>query len=279
MIIIKNETDRYNVNAKRLIDDSFESAHTKTSVTVEASPPDNIVTISSVLSMVLVALMLLLTAKKETDSTIWLTLSILCIGVIAFIISKHVKSAKLYKESKKSPKTKVKDNKKKEFQELFDYEGLTESYSALDLSRKVSSLLNKQTDPTYVTALRQMTERLSKVNNPTHILGKVITPIPDLFSQSKRRVYMAEKDDKIIIYDADFMHPLGELIADKDNILSFGEYQNYNKKIPNPGGGRIRQDSIIIEIQGDNEESIFFEFRNEDYFDIRKTLGSRKEVK
>lgn len=282
MVKVLNSTDKYDIEPKKLIEKSFENAYTKTAVTVQVSPPDTLVTVFSVISMVLLAGMFFLTAKYDTsvdkNPSLWYTLAAGCTGIIAYIISKHLKSEKLYKESMKVSKTKVKDEKKENFLEMLEYDELPETMPALDLARKVSSLQSKQTDLTYLTALRQIGEKLSKINNPEDLLCKMISTVPNVFPQPKRRLYVKEKDGQINFYDSDFMHPLGEIVCEKDNVVSFGEYSKYQKRVPNPGGGKIRPESIIVEIKDDNY-NLFFEFRNDDYDEIKKLFGGKKEVK
>ena len=55
MIKVQNTTEKYDIEPKRIIESSFESAYTKTAVTVHVTPPDTIVTIFSVISMILLA--------------------------------------------------------------------------------------------------------------------------------------------------------------------------------------------------------------------------------
>lgn len=282
MIKIQNTTEKYNIEPKRIIENAFESAYTKTAVTVHVTPPDTLVTVSSVISMILLAGMFFLTARYDTaadrNPALWYTLASACAGVVAYIISKHVKSGKLYKEYMNGSKTKEKDNKKKVFFEMLDYDNLPETIHALELVRKVSGLMNKQTDITYLTALRQINDKLSSVNNPDGLVCKMISTIPDVFPQPKRRFHLKDEGEQIIFYDADFEDPFGEISCDKDDVVSFGEYAYYSKRVPNPGGGKIRPESIILELKDDNH-NLFFEFKNHDYEDIRKMFGGKKELR
>ncbi|HHT92030.1 MAG TPA: hypothetical protein GXZ66_00780 [Clostridiaceae bacterium] len=281
MIKVQNTTEKYDIEPKRIIESSFESAYTKTAVTVHVTPPDTIVTIFSVISMILLAGMFFLTAKYDSSAdrnpALWYTLASLCAGIIAYIISKHMKSEKLYKQHMSGSKTQEKDKKKEAFFEMLEYHSLPEKIHALELARKVSGLMSRQTDFTYLTALRQINDKLSNVNNPDNILCKMISTIPGVFPQPKRRFYLKEEDGQIVFYDADFEDPFGEIICHKDDVVSFGEYVNYSKRVPNPGGGKIRPESIIVELKDDNY-NLFFEFKNHEYEDIRKIFGGKKAI-
>ncbi|NLN03527.1 MAG: hypothetical protein GX166_01700, partial [Clostridiaceae bacterium] len=177
MIKVQNSTEKYYIDPKRIIESSFESAYSKTAVTVNVTPPDTVVTVFSVISMILLGGMFFLTAKYDTSAdrnpALWYTLASLCTGVIAFIISKHAKSEKLYKEYMSGSKAKEKDKKKEAFFEMLEFDSLPEKMHALELARKVSGLMNKQTDFTFLTALRQINDKLSNVNNPGTLMCKM----------------------------------------------------------------------------------------------------------
>ena len=79
--------------------------------------------------------------------------------------------------------TQEKDKKKEAFFEMLEYHSLPEKIHALELARKVSGLMSRQTDFTYLTALRQINDKLSNVNNPDNILCKMISTIPGVFPQ------------------------------------------------------------------------------------------------
>lgn len=282
MIQILNKTDKYNIDPKKVVTNSFDSAFEKTAVTIPVRPPETLVTVFTVISLLLLAGMLYLTAlydkSKDANSTLWFTLGTACFGIIAFYLSKYFKSVKLYKDSLKSPAASKKDKQREAFCALFELDEMPEQVNAMDLQRKVSSLMGKQTDATYLAALRQVNDKLAGKNNPQDLLCKMISTEPEVFKQPKRRLYLKSDSGNLVFYDSDFMNPIGEIVCDSDDVVGFGEYENYPGKINNPGGGKIRPDAIIVEIK-DEKHNLFFEFRGEDYDALRKILGGKKEIK
>lgn len=149
---------------------------------------------------------------------------------------------------------------------------------AMELQRKVSPLMGKQTDVTYIAALRQINEKLASKNNPEDLLCKMISTEPEVFKQPKRRLYLKADAGSLVFYDADFMNPIGEIVCDLDDVVGYGDYAKYPNKFNNPGGGKIRPESIILEIK-DEKHNLFFEFRTEDYDALKKILGGKKEIR
>lgn len=70
MIKILNKTDKYNIEPRKIITNSFEAAYEKTAVDVPVKAPDTLVTVFTVISLLLLAGMLYLTAiyDKSKDA-------------------------------------------------------------------------------------------------------------------------------------------------------------------------------------------------------------------
>ena len=157
-------------------------------------------------------------------------------------------------------------------------ETIPEITLAATLQDRVRPLLGKQRDQIYNTALRSVSEELVLVNNPSLSMCKLITPLKEVFTQSRHRFYFKEEDGKFIFFDSDWMNPKGQIVCDTGDVVSFGKYTNYANSINSASGGKIRPDAVILEIQ-DESGHIYFEFHQSEYDALRKRLPGKKEKK
>ena len=150
--------------------------------------------------------------------------------------------------------------------------------TAADLQNSVRPLLGKQSDAIYNTAIRSVAEDLIQINNPDLPLCKLITPLDEVFTQPRQRLYMKSVDNRLVFFDAEWQTPKGEISCDFADVVSFGRYTQYTSGINSANGGKIRQDAVIVEIR-DEEKHIFFEFSQQAYATVRKILPGKKEKK
>jgi len=276
-----NETKRYNVKPNEMVTDAFETAYTRYAEEQPVAPPDLTMPVFTSLSMVLLFVLFLLTAFEYTEEKhIWFILAGLCLMLAARSCYKYYIQNKNYRNAAGKPS--LVKAKREGFLSLFQIDEanlkrLPETILSSEMIKKVSPIIGKQNDQVYNTALREISEDLARINNPSLTMCKLLTPCTDIFKQSRRRLYFKNEDNSLIFFDTDWMNPLGEIVCDEDDVVSFGEYSKYPSDI-NKSGGKIRQDSIIVEIKDDNNH-IFFEFQNDSYAEIKKALPSRKEKK
>ena len=272
-----NETKRYNVKPVAVIGDAFETAYTRYAEEQPVAPPDLAMPVFTSLSMVLLFVLFLLTAFEYKDEKhIWFILAGLCIILAGRSCYKYFIQNKQYKQAAGKPSV-VKAKRDGFFSFFQDDEDLPETTTAANMLKMVSPIIGKQNDQVYNNALREMSEDLARINNPSLTMCKLLTPCGEIFKQSRRRLYFKDEGAYLVFFDTDWMNPLGEIVCDEDDIVSFGEYSKYPSDI-NKSGGKIRQDSIIVEIK-DADNHIFFEFQNDSYAELKKALSSRKEKK
>lgn len=271
------ETKQYNVRAQSMLSAAFERAYSRYADAQEAAPPDAVTLGFSIVSLLLVIGMLILTTLRYSSETIWYVLIALCIFFIGRMIYRYVKARAEYRKAAGKPSTIA--QKKKAFFDLFGgIDEIPEVTTAADLQDRVRPLLGKQNNTIYNTALRTVSEELIQVNNPSHILCKLITPLDEVFTQVRQRFYFKEENGEFIFFDSDWMNPKGQIQCSATDIVSFGKYTQYTSRINSAGGGKIRQDAVILEIQDDSKH-LFFEFSQHEYDTLRKRLPGKKEKK
>lgn len=273
-MIIEKETSRYLVSPERLIENSFSRAYDSASDAPVVSPPDLSVTVTSCISMALIFGMCFLTAIVKNDAK-WYAIGAGFVLIAVYIVYKHIKKLKTYKDAN-SEGTKKYDFKK-EYESLFPAE-LPEKMPASEMAKKIAPLQGKQKKDLYNNAIRDLISSLNSKNNPGDVLCKNLSLYGELMTQPKRRYYFTPEDGKFVIYDADFMNPRGELVCDAEDILSFGTYANYPSKI-GVNGIKVSQDSVVIEIKtGDGDDArLYLEAHSNDYDRLKKMLGAKKE--
>ena len=273
-MIIERETSRYEVSPQRLIENSFTGAYNSASDAPVIAKPDLSVTIFSCISMVLIFGMCLLTGYQK-NSMIWYGVGVAFLLLIVYIISKHMKKMKIYLNANSQSTQKY--DYRAEYLSLFPQD-LPARMPASEMARELAPLQGKQKKDIYNNAIRDLISSLNAKNNPNDIMCKNISLYGSLMSQPKRRYYMRSEDGKIVIYDADFMNPRGELVCDADDVLSYGLFSSYPSKI-NTSGSKINQDSIIIEIRtGEGEtDRLYLEVHGMEAERVQKLLGSKKK--
>lgn len=276
MISIK-DTERYNVVPEAIIGNAFETAYTRYAEEQPASPPDLAMPIFTGISMVLLCVLFLFTAKEYPQkSTTWLILSAACIAFASYRATKYVKKRKEYRKAAGKPST-IKA-KRVEFFALFTKNGqeLPATLTAGEMLKSVSPIIGKQNDQVNNSAIREISEELAGINNPSLTMCKLVNPCGERFDQPKRRMYFKEENGSLVFFDSDWNKPKGEIVCSEDDIISFGEYSKY------PGinkfGGKIRADAIIVEAQDENTH-IYFEFQSECLPKLKKIFSSKKEKK
>lgn len=281
MIEVNKNTSKYNVNPRYMISDTFEDGYKRFANEQVAAPPDKVSLIATALSFILLIAILILTSFTYKDQFyVWLALAALCVILLLRSVMKYTKARKEYLKAAGKPTTISK--KRKRFYSLFsDGENLSDLpnvMSAGEFLPIVARLMGKQEEQLYNGVLRTIHEKLAAINNPNLPMAKIITPFGDVFNQTKRRLYVVEEDNKLIFFDADWMNPKGEIVCDMENIVSFGRFSQYPSNINSAGGGKIKPDSVIIEIQ-DETNHIYFEMVSDLYNYVKKMLPSKLEKK
>ena len=273
-MIIERETSRYEVSPQRLIEDSFTGAYNSASDAPVIAKPDLSVTIFSCISMVLIFGMCILTAIQK-GAMIWYGVGVAFLLLIIYIVHKHLKKTKIYRDANSQGTQKY--DYRTEYLSLFPQD-LPSRMPASEMARELAPLQGKQKKDIYNNALRDLISSLNAKNNPNDIMCKNISLYGTLMNQTKRRYYMRGEDGKLVIYDADFMNPRGELVCDMSDVLSYGLFSSYPSKI-NTSGSKIHQDSIIVEIQtGENEsDRLYLEVHGMEAERVQKLLGSKKK--
>ena len=281
MIEVNKNTSKYNVNPRYMISDTFEDGYKRFANEQVAAPPDKVSLIATALSFILLIAILILTSFTYKDQFyVWLALAALCVILLLRSVMKYTKARKEYLKAAGKPTTISK--KRKRFYSLFsDGENLSDLpnvMSAGEFLPIVARLMGKQEEQLYNGVLRTIHEKLAAINNPNLPMAKIITPFGDVFNQTKRRLYVVEEDNKLIFFDADWMNPKGEIVCDMENLVSFGRFSQYPSNINSAGGGKIKPDSVIIEIQ-DETNHIYFEMVSDLYNYVKKMLPSKLEKK
>lgn len=281
MIEVNKKTSKYNVNARYIISETFENGYKRFANEQVAAPPDKVALVATCLSFTLLAAILILTSFKYKDQMyIWLLLAGLCAALLARSVMKFMKARKEYLKSAGKPSTITK--KRKKFYSLFsEGENLSDLPNVMPAGEflpMVARLMGKQEEPLYNGVLRSIHEQLAAVNNPNLPMAKIITPFGDVFNQTKRRFYVVQEENKLVFFDADWMNPKGEIVCDIDDIVSFGRFSQYPSSINSAGGGKIKPDSVIIEIK-DESNHVYFEMVSDSYNLVKKMLPSKLENK
>jgi len=278
MIKVTNHTDRYMVDPDKLIGDSFDKAYERTLEEIPKIAPDKATAITTVISITLVGFMFVATAfglktNDKPDATM-LFLGGLCVCLIVFLIYKYFKDYAKYINASGKPSAKI--SKRQQFFALFGT--LPDQMSTGDLLRKISPMIGKPENISYKVALKSIVDMMTIQNNPADIKCKLVTTFGDIFTQPKRRMYLAVEGESLIFYDADFSKPKGEIQFDMEALQSYGMFSKYPQRINSSGGGKISPDAVIVQIK-DEKHDIYFEFQNEEYDKLKKIFSHKKELK
>ncbi|MCR5694533.1 MAG: hypothetical protein K6G89_06130 [Clostridia bacterium] len=273
-MITEQETKRYEVSPERAIENSFSGAFDSISDEPVVSPPEKSVLVSSILSMLLISGMCTLTFVDDRAQIVWLIVGILAFAVIGFIVFRYIKALKKYEKATSQGSQRF--NYKQEYVSLFPE--LPDRMNAGELTKAIAPMQNKQRRDVYNNAIRDLITKLNTVNNPSDVLCRNLSTYGNLFAQPRRRCYIKSEDSKIVIYDADFSAPRGELIIDPSDVLAYGEPDSFEyisevKKT----GNKISSDAILIAIKTDEEGGrLYIESHANDLLKLKKILGKSK---
>ena len=279
-MITVRDTDKYMVDPKATIEKAFEGAYVGSLEKMPQSPPDYLTAIWGSLSILLVGGLYVIVAQNAVKNgeapALWYALSAACVAIVGFILFKLIKGHRAFKSASGGEDKKEKE--RKIFYEITDYYMQPSRISANEYNKQVSGLIGKQPKELYNNGLRKIADYLGSVNSPKDISCKLLTPFGTIFNQSKKRFYVTVEDGNVRFADFDFANPKGEIVCSEDDVKSFGFYSKYPQNIVHPSAGKVRADSVILEIQDDSNH-LYFEFLPSDAGTVKKLFGSRKEVK
>lgn len=279
-MITVSETKRYYVKPKEVVAKAFEGAYVGTLEKMPQSPPDYLSSFWGAASVLVVAILYYITAvqavAKGESPTLWYALSAVCVAIPVVVLLKLRKAHVAFRGA--SGGEEKKEKKRTEFYQLMKEDQLPEEMSAAEFTKQISPMLGRQADEFSNNALRRIADFLGSRNNPSDIMCKLVTPFGDIFTQAKRRFYLNVTDNTVTFYDTDFSAPLGEITCSMEDVVSFGSYSKYPQKINAGGGGKIRPDSVILELQ-DEQNHIYFEFPSQEADRLKKLFPSKKELK
>ena len=281
MIEVNEKTSKYNINPKQMIVQAFDESYARYANEQVAAPPDKVSVIATCISFVLLIAILILTSFTYPDQfLLWYGISGVCVILLARSVFKYVKARKEYLKAAGKPSTINKKRKKffflfSESENLGDVPNVMSAGSFLNI---VSKHVGKQEETIFNAALRSIYEDLAEKNNPSLPVAKIVTPFGYVFNQAKRRFYLVQENGKLVFFDAEWMNPKGEIICDMADVVSFGRFSQYPSSINSAGGGKIKPDSVIIELK-DSDNHLYFELISDQYQVVKKMLPSKLEIK
>lgn len=274
-MITEKKTTRYEVNTRKYIEESFSEAYESSTDAPVVYPPSKAILITSIISILLISGMCVATYFVK-NSIVWLIVGIVAFLAIFLLLYRHLKALKKYNAANSSGSQRF--DFKSEYLSLFPQD-LPDRMSATDLTREVAPMQNRQKQDVYNNAIRNLITALNRVNNPGDVLIKNINTYGEFFSQPRRRYYIKAEDGGFVIYDANFMEPSGEIVADADDVISFGASSEYDlqKYIK---GSKVSQSAVVIALKtGEGADDVlYFEALGSDLERIKKLLGSKKEL-
>ncbi len=273
------ETQKYTVDPRKTIERAFEGSYVSSLEKMPSAPPDYMASIWGAASVLLVAVLYYITAiqsaAKNESSTLWYALSAICVAIPVVVMFKLWKAHKAFKSA--SGGEDKKETERSRFYALMKYDSQPDSISAAAFTKEISPMLGKQSKELYNSGVRRISEYLASVNNPDDLCCKLLTPFGNIFNQSKRRFYLSADENTVRFTDFDFTNPKGEITCSPEDIVSFGPYAKYPQNIA-PAGGKIRADSVILEVQ-DSENHLYFECLPQDLVRLKKLFSGKKELK
>jgi len=272
-----SETDQYTIAPRELLAQAFSSSYSRYADGQEEVPPDTATMVCTNISMVILIAIFALTAMRyESERFVWFGMCALVVGVIVIVMVKYFKTRAAYLKAAGKP-SRVKE-KEEAFYALFGgKDAIEESMSAGELYDDVRVHLGKQNDEVLNNALRNISEDLVRKNNPELPACRQITPLKERFTQSRTRCYFRKDGGDYVIFDQNWNDPVGQISFEEDDIVSYGLFSQYPASI-NKSGGKIRADSGVIELAGE-DGSVYFEFVGDEYEKALKLLPRRKEKK
>ena len=273
-----SDTKEYDVNPKNLVYDAFSTSYSRYADTQKEVPPDTATLICTIISMIMLAGMFILTATRYPEERVmWYVFTGLVAAVLGFFVYRYLKQRKAYLQAAGKPNTI--NTKRAEFVGLFgNVDELDNTTLAGDFQDQVKRLRDREQDEVRKNALKSVFDSLTAVNNPDLPVCRLITTLPERFTQSRTRLYMKKSGDKYIFFDINWASPIGQIECDEDDIVSFGRFSAYPASI-NTSGSKIRPESGILELAGNDGKSIFLDFVDDEFEKALKLLPKRKEKK
>ena len=273
-----SKTDQDSVQPKALLGESFSRSYSRYAETQEALPPDTATLVCTIISMVMLIWMFVLTSRSYTgEAALWYVFAALAAAIMGYSIYKYIKTRNAYLKAAGKPST-IND-KRNEYFGLFGGEAeLSEKVLAGDFQDQVKKLAVREQDEVVKNALKDVYDDLTRRNNPDLPVCRLITPLPELFSQPRARLYMKKDGDDFIFFDFNWANPQGEIRCTEDDIVSFGKFSAYPSSI-NTSGGKIRPESVIVEIAGEGEKPLYLDFVDTEFDKAVKLLPKKKEKK
>ena len=271
------DTAQYDVNPKKMVYDSFASSYSRYADKQQEVPPDLATMVCTTVSMLILIAMFVLTAVRYSDQAlIWYGLCAGAAAVIGLSVFKYIKTRNAYLQAAGKPN--LINARRSEYVALFGGdEGLEEKQLAADFQDRVRKLKDKEQETVRKNALKDMFDSLTAVNNPDLPVCRLITALPERFTQPRVRLYFKKDGDNYILFDYNWDNPLGQIEFTEDDIVSYGLFSQYPASI-NTSGGKIRPESGILEVSGD-KGSVYFDFIGDEFEKALKLLPRRKEKK
>ena len=276
MIRVVNETKKYTINPRETIERAFEGAYVSSIEKMPQSPPDYLTAIWGIVSILLIAGLYLITARRtnvaEESPVIWYSISAALVAISLFIGFKLIKNHKLFKNA--SGGENKKEVERKAFYELMEYSSQPAEISATEYAKKISPMIGRQSKEIYNIGVRKIADYLGSVNNPSELSCKLLTPFGDVFNQSKKRFYMAVAQGEVSFTDFDFNAAKGEIVCAEEDVKSFGYFADYPAGTIAQNVGKIHSDAVLLELD-DGENHLFFEFLPQDLATLKKIFGGK----
>ncbi len=272
-----SETKQYNIAPAKMITDSFNSSYAKYASAQEAAPPDTATMICSMVSMAMLIAMFVLTAvRNPAEQAVWIAMSVAVVAAVGLILYRYFKARAEYLKAAGKPD--LVSSKREEYAALFgNVREMPEEMLAGDFQDQVRRLRDREQDNVRKNALKEVFDGLTAVNNPDLPVCRLVTPLPELFSQPRTRLYMKKSGNTFIFYDFNWSAPQGQIECDEDDIVSYGRFSQYPASV-NTSGGKIRPESGIVELNGENGP-VYVDFIEDEFEKALKLLPRRKEKK
>ncbi|MBO4326042.1 MAG: hypothetical protein J5950_02075 [Clostridia bacterium] len=273
-----SDTNEYNVNPKNMIFDAFSTSYSRYADTQKEVPPDTATLVCTVISMVLLAGMFVLTAfRYESERVLWFAMTGVAFAILGFFVYRYMKQRNAYLQAAGKPNTI--NTKRAEFVGLFgNVEELDQTMLAGDFQDQVKRLRDREQDEVRKNALKAVFDDLTVINNPDLPVCRLVTTLPERFTQPRARLYMKKSGDKFVFFDINWANPVGQIECDEDDIISFGRFSSYPASI-NTSGGKIRPESGILEIANEGGTPVYLDFVDDEFEKALKLLPKRKEKK
>ena len=270
-----SDTKQYSVNPKEMINDAFSRSYSRYADTQKELPPDTVTMACSVVSMVLLVAMFALTAvRHKEEAAIWIAFGVASLAALGLIVYRYLKTRSAYLKAAGKPD--LINERRSRFLALFgDTAEQTEPMLAVDLQDQVRRLKEREQDEVRKNALKDLFDRLTLINNPDLPVCRLVTKLSERFIQPRARLYMKKEGSKFLFFDCSWSNPLGQIECGEDDIVSFGRFSAYPAAI-NTSGGKIRPESGILEISGENGP-LYLDFVDDEFEKALKYLPRRKE--